>query len=76
MLLAYEMNATWRRPRLRPGGGAWTQWELPWRPPGPGSYELLARARDETGHGQPDQARYNTLGYLFDGVVRHPVTVH
>jgi DMSO/TMAO reductase YedYZ molybdopterin-dependent catalytic subunit len=67
---------TWRRPRIRYGGDAgWTRWELPWRPPGPGSYELLARATDETGHTQPDQARYNTLGYLFDAVVRHPVTV-
>ena len=67
-------GATWRRPRLRPGG-AWTRWELPWRPPAAGSYELLARATDETGYRQPDVARYNTLGYLFDGVVRHPVTV-
>jgi DMSO/TMAO reductase YedYZ molybdopterin-dependent catalytic subunit len=67
---------TWRRPRIRIGGDAgWTRWELPWRPPGPGSYELLARATDETGHTQPDEARYNTLGYLFDAVVRHPVTV-
>lgn len=68
-------GATWRRPRIRRRGGAWTQWELPWRPPGPGSYELLARATDETGRTQPDRARYNTLGYLFDAVVRHPVTV-
>jgi DMSO/TMAO reductase YedYZ molybdopterin-dependent catalytic subunit len=64
----------WRRPRLRPGPG-WTRWELPWTPPGPGPYELLARATDAAGHTQPDRARHNTLGYLFDGVVRHPVVV-
>jgi DMSO/TMAO reductase YedYZ molybdopterin-dependent catalytic subunit len=69
-------GATWRRPRIRPGADAgWTRWELPWRPPAPGPYELLARATDETGHTQPDRTRYNTLGYLFDAVVRHPVTV-
>jgi len=27
------------------------------------------------GSSQPDVAGYNTLGYLFDAVVRHPVTV-
>jgi DMSO/TMAO reductase YedYZ molybdopterin-dependent catalytic subunit len=53
---------------------AWQRWELDWRPD-PGSYELLARATDVHGTTQPDVARYNTLGYLFDGVVRHPVTV-
>jgi DMSO/TMAO reductase YedYZ molybdopterin-dependent catalytic subunit len=73
--VSVDGGATWRRPRLRRRGTAWTQWELPWRPPGPGSYELLVRATDETGRSQPDRARYNTLGYLFDAVVRHPVTV-
>jgi DMSO/TMAO reductase YedYZ molybdopterin-dependent catalytic subunit len=66
----------WRR--ARPVGpspaGAWQRWELDWRPR-PGSYVLLARATDVRGNTQPDVARYNTLGYLFDGVVRHPVTV-
>jgi hypothetical protein len=37
--------------------------------------ELLARATDESGVTQPDQAPYHTLGYLFGAVVRHPVTV-
>ncbi|MCO6006259.1 hypothetical protein NE236_14805 [Actinoallomurus purpureus] len=68
---------TWRRAGVRgprdPLG--WVRWELPWRPPGPGSYELLARAVDRTGAAQPDVAPYNTLGYLFGAVVRHPVTV-
>lgn len=67
-------GARWRRARLRPGPG-WTGWELPWTPPAPGPYELLARATDAAGRTQPDRARYNTLGYLFDAVVRHPVTV-
>ncbi|WP_233358628.1 sulfite oxidase [Thermomonospora amylolytica] len=70
-------GATWRRatPRgPRPEHG-WLQWEYRWRCPGPGSYELLARATDETGATQPDVTPFNTLGYLFDAVARHPVTV-
>jgi DMSO/TMAO reductase YedYZ molybdopterin-dependent catalytic subunit len=63
--------------RARPVGphasGAWQRWELDWCPAA-GSHELLARATDVHGHTQPDVTRYNTLGYLFDGVVRHPVT--
>jgi hypothetical protein len=35
---------------------------------------LRARATDVHGNTQPEEARYNTLGYLFDAVVRVPVT--
>lgn len=70
-------GATWRRATLT--GPAidtgWRRWHLSWRPPAAGSYELLARATDETGATQPEVAPYNTLGYLFGAVVRHPVTV-
>ncbi|MFG1605681.1 sulfite oxidase [Actinoplanes sp. NPDC049265] len=65
----------WRR--ARPIGldldAAWQRWELDWKPTA-GNHELLARATDVHGNTQPDVARYNTLGYLFDGVVRHPVS--
>jgi DMSO/TMAO reductase YedYZ molybdopterin-dependent catalytic subunit len=64
----------WRR--ARPAGpsaaGGWQRWELDWRPAA-GDHELLARATDIHGHTQPDATRYNTLGYLFDAVVRHRV---
>jgi DMSO/TMAO reductase YedYZ molybdopterin-dependent catalytic subunit len=68
---------SWRRAHSRGARGAlgWLRWELPWRPPAPGSYALLARATDASGGVQPDVAPYNTLGYLFGAVVRHPVTV-
>ncbi|WP_320064211.1 sulfite oxidase [Micromonospora sp. RTGN7] len=56
-------------------GGPWQRWTARWRPAGPGPVTLRARATDVTGAGQPDRARPNDLGYLFDGVVRHPVTV-
>jgi len=66
----------WHRaiPRDHGSPAAWQLWEFPWRTPGPGSYTLQARATDITGATQPATATYNTLGYLFDGIVRHPVT--
>jgi len=70
-------GASWRRAYTRrPDGAAgWVRWELPWRPERTGPRTLLARATDATGAVQPDVARYNTLGYLFGAVVKHPVTV-
>jgi DMSO/TMAO reductase YedYZ molybdopterin-dependent catalytic subunit len=65
----------WRRARRIGSSAGWQRWELAWRPPAAGAYELLARATDVRGITQPEAARYNTLGYLFDAVVRHPVTV-
>jgi DMSO/TMAO reductase YedYZ molybdopterin-dependent catalytic subunit len=53
----------------------WQQWEFPWRPRAAGAYTLRARATDITGERQPDVAPFNTQGYLFGAVVRHPVTV-
>jgi len=66
---------SWRRAQLVGGcaAGAWQRWALDWCPTA-GGHELLARATDVRGNTQPDVARYNTLGYLFDAVVRHPVT--
>jgi DMSO/TMAO reductase YedYZ molybdopterin-dependent catalytic subunit len=70
-------GATWRRadlfgPKVATG---WRRWRIHWRPTAPGGQTLLARATDETGAGQPDVSPYNTLGYQFGAVVRHPVTV-
>jgi len=63
--------------RARPVGTdtAGQRWEFDWRPRAAGPVELLARATDIRGNTQPDTAVFNTLGYLFDAVVRHPVTV-
>jgi hypothetical protein len=44
-------------------------------PPGPGSYQLRARATDQTGQRQPETVPFNKNGYLFWAVVRHPVQV-
>jgi DMSO/TMAO reductase YedYZ molybdopterin-dependent catalytic subunit len=66
----------WRPARLRAPNvrGAWVRWELPWTPPAPGDYELLARATDFSGRTQPDAVPFNSGGYAFWAVVRHPVT--
>lgn len=54
---------------------AWTRWWLPWRPTMTGPTQLLARATDTAGRTQPTTVPFNTGGYLFGAVVRHPVTV-
>jgi DMSO/TMAO reductase YedYZ molybdopterin-dependent catalytic subunit len=54
---------------------AWTQWSFNWTPTAPGSYTLMARATDKKKNVQPATSPFNTGGYLFDAVVKHPVTV-
>ena len=77
---------TWRRAELdRAGhrggrahdveGFGWTQWSYRWSRPAPGTTEILARATDAVGRRQPLVTPFNDNGYLFDAVVRHPVTV-
>ncbi|WP_190189175.1 sulfite oxidase [Streptomyces minutiscleroticus] len=70
-------GTSWRPARLhdRPRPGTWTRWSVPWKPGTRGATHLLARATDTAGRTQPDAAVPNTQGYLFDAVVRHPVTV-
>ncbi|MEU9554120.1 sulfite oxidase [Streptomyces fumanus] len=74
--ISTDGGTTWRRARLRdtPRRGDWVRWSTDWRPPAPGPYTLLARATDTAGNTQPDTTVHNTQGYLFDAVVRHPVT--
>lgn len=70
-------GTSWRQARLhdRPRADTWTRWSVTWRPDTPGATHLLARATDTAGRRQQDVAEPNTQGYLFDAVVRHPVTV-
>ncbi|MER5771494.1 sulfite oxidase [Streptomyces sp. NPDC001985] len=67
----------WRRAALhdtpRPGG--WVRWSAQWCPGVTGPARLLARTTDTAGNTQPERTVHNTQGYLFDAVVRHPVTV-
>ena len=66
---------TWRKARLTGSGTAWQRWHVDWRPETVGTHHLLARATDRRGTTQPEVATFNTLGYLFDAVVRHRVLV-
>ncbi len=52
---------------------AWQQWNFTWMPPGKGHYTLMARATDENGNSQPLETRWNSLGYIINGV--RPVCV-
>ncbi|MFJ1789317.1 sulfite oxidase [Streptomyces anulatus] len=67
----------WRRARLRdePRAGSWVRWTADWVPKERGPAVLLARATDRSGRTQPGATAHNTQGYLFDAVVRHPVSV-
>ncbi|MEV4351306.1 sulfite oxidase [Actinoplanes sp. NPDC049596] len=68
-------GTTWRRARFTGPSidNAWQRWHVDWRPAA-GNHVLLARATDVRGNTQPEVARFNTLGYLFDAPVRVPVT--
>ncbi|GII92367.1 sulfite oxidase [Sinosporangium siamense] len=75
--VSVDGGRSWQRalrhgPRLAP---AWTRWHVEWFPTRLGPYMLMARATDITGKTQPETAVFNTQGYLFDAVVRHPVNV-
>jgi DMSO/TMAO reductase YedYZ molybdopterin-dependent catalytic subunit len=54
--------------------GAWARWAFRWDA-SPGLHEVKVRAVDKTGRAQPDAVGWNDLGYLYDGVVGHPVEV-
>lgn len=54
--------------------GCWRQWRFHWKPT-VGKHEIRVRATDDRGRTQPDTVPWNHHGYLYNGVVAHPVTV-
>lgn len=50
-------------------------WRLEWTPPGPGTYELLARATDTRGRAQPLEPVWNLYGYGNNVAHRVRITV-
>ena len=52
---------------------SWQQWNFSWSPTRGGDYTLVARATDEDGNIQPMETRWNSLGYIINGV--RPVCV-
>ncbi|MCX4820375.1 sulfite oxidase [Streptomyces sp. NBC_01142] len=75
--ISTDGGARWRRAHLRdtPRRDSWVRWTADWRPRRTGPAQLLARTTDRAGNTQPERTVHNTQGYLFDAVVRHPVTV-
>ena len=74
--VSFDGGARWQRARLiAPNlAEAWVRWSIPWNAK-PGSYVLMARARDVRGEAQPATVPFNTQGYFFGALVKHPVTV-
>ena len=76
-LVEYSVDGgPWRPARLfEPNiAGAWVRWHFTWDA-APGDHELRVRAADEAGNVQPERAAWNELGYLYGGIVGHPVKV-
>jgi len=68
------IDGQWSETQLEAGSEP-ARWRLDWTPPGPGSYELAARATDAAGMTQPDAAVWNEGGYGNNVVHRVRVTV-
>src|SRR5215210_379614 len=70
-------GASWHRARLFGPNvpGAWARWGFEWKA-APGKYEVRVKATDDKGETQPDDVPWNDLGYLYGGVVGHPVEVY
>lgn len=54
--------------------GAWARWRFDWQAQSD-RHELRVRATDVAGNVQPETAPWNELGYMYGGVVGHPVEV-
>lgn len=74
--VSLDRGISWRPARLREPdiAQAWVRWDVDWDAQ-PGDYSLRARATDERGNTQPVIAPWNDQGYLYNGVVGHPVAV-
>jgi DMSO/TMAO reductase YedYZ molybdopterin-dependent catalytic subunit len=76
--VSIDHGASWTPAKLSGPNqaGSWTQFTYSFPPQPSGTYELWARATDASGRTQPDTVPFNNLGYLFGGIVRHPVVIH
>lgn len=71
-----DRGASWQAARLREPNivRAWVRWDFDWEAR-PGKQAIRVRATDEQGNAQPERVPFNEQGYLFNGIVDHPVTV-
>jgi DMSO/TMAO reductase YedYZ molybdopterin-dependent catalytic subunit len=75
--VSVDRGVTWTTARLleRSGPGNWSRFTYPLPTLSPGAYELWARATDNQLTTQPSTVPFNSAGYLFGAIVRHPITV-
>ena len=75
--LSIDFGATWMDAVLDEpvNAGAWQNWRASIAFPGPGYYEIWARATDSEGVGQPHAIAWNPKGYLNNALHRVAVTV-
>ena len=75
--LSIDFGATWAEATLDEpvNAGAWQNWRAAIALPGPGYYEIWARATDSEGVGQPHAIAWNPKGYLNNALHRVAVTV-
>ena len=75
--LSIDFGATWTQAALDPpvNAHAWQDWRAAVEFPGPGYYEVWARATDSRGVGQPHAIAWNPKGYLNNALHRAAVTV-
>ncbi len=73
---AVDGDTQWRPARIEGPNlpGAWACWSFQWDAK-PGTHELKVRATDTRGNTQPETVAWNALGYLYGGIVEHPVEV-
>lgn len=69
-------DGPWRAARIEGSNEplAWARWSIEWDAT-PGTHTVRVKATDERGHTQPDTVPFNQQGYLYGGIVAHPVTV-
>jgi DMSO/TMAO reductase YedYZ molybdopterin-dependent catalytic subunit len=74
--VSLDQGKQWRTARLREPNiaAAWVRWDFDWEPK-PGKQTIRVRATDEKGNTQPDKVPFNQQGYLYNGMVDHPVEI-
>ena len=75
--ISIDFGATWMDAALDEpvNAHAWQNWHASIAFPGPGYYEIWARATDSEGVGQPHAVAWNPKGYLNNALHRVAVTV-
>jgi DMSO/TMAO reductase YedYZ molybdopterin-dependent catalytic subunit len=74
--LSVDGGRTWEPARVEAAASrwAWHRWSVTWDAP-EGGHELVVRARDEAGNGQPSSPQANLGGYANNAWHRLPVVV-